>query len=233
MIKVQLAVTILLLLLLLLLLELCHYLDSSNFRSSYTETHREDMWHWLFDCLADAILLEYLHSLQFNFVAQLCSRDFLQGLFTPQPYALSNAQSRGGSPCGRQSSHWPLSHRTEDYTPHKHSMSCFAVFNSIYHHCFTKLQKPHSCKNQPFQMSYIWIFTKRDACTSQLQWQYAWLYTLLKVSHYKTNLWGFTDLDIEVFYWPLLSHLWVDHWGWHTNSIQCSCGIEPVIKTAC
>lgn len=54
------------------------------------------MWHWLFDCLADAILQEHLHSLQFNFVAQLCSRDFLLGLFTPQPHALSNAQSSGG-----------------------------------------------------------------------------------------------------------------------------------------
>ncbi len=54
------------------------------------------MWHWLFDCLADAILQEHLHSLQFNFVAQLCSRDFLPGLFTPQPHALSNPQSSGG-----------------------------------------------------------------------------------------------------------------------------------------
>lgn len=55
------------------------------------------MWHWLFDCLADAILKEQLHSLQFNFVAQLCSGDFQQGLFTPQPRALSNARASGGS----------------------------------------------------------------------------------------------------------------------------------------
>lgn len=71
---------------------------SSNFQSWPMEMHREDMWHWLFDCLADAILQEHLHSLQFKNVAQLCSTDFLLGLFTPQPHALSNAQCSGGLP---------------------------------------------------------------------------------------------------------------------------------------
>lgn len=61
------------------------------------------MWQWLFDCFADTILKEQLHFLQFNFVAQLCSRDFLQGLFTPEPHALSNAQDSSCSPTGRLS----------------------------------------------------------------------------------------------------------------------------------
>jgi len=49
---------------------------------------------WLF-----GILGEHLHSLQFSFLAQLCSRDFLPGLFThTQLQALSNTQSSGGPP---------------------------------------------------------------------------------------------------------------------------------------
>lgn len=41
----------------------------------------------------------------------------------------------------------------------------------------------------------------------------------------------FYNLDSEASYWPLLSRWWVGHWGWHTNSIQCSCGTEPRVKT--
>lgn len=78
-----------------------HYNYCCYFWSSLTTeaAPREDMWHWLFDCLADAILKEQLHSLQFLacFPAPLCTWDLLQCLFALQSHTLSNTQASGGS----------------------------------------------------------------------------------------------------------------------------------------
>lgn len=126
----------------------CSFLttDTAATRQPHRGAQGEDMWHWLFDCLVDAILQEYLHSLQFNIVAQLCSRDFLLGLFAPQPHALSNAQSSVALKFyGLRSTRWPLSHRTADCNPHvQWNASCFAVLNVIDYHCFTKVTSNHT-----------------------------------------------------------------------------------------
>lgn len=146
--------------------------EDPHFRGSPTEMHREDMWHWLFDCLASSenTYIPYSLTLLLNSAAGIFYLAYLHR--SPMPWATLSPRV-AFKPCGRRSSHWPLSHRTEHFTPHKHGMLCFALLNTIYHHCFRKLKELHFSTNQGFYINkYIWLTVKWDACTSELQWQY-------------------------------------------------------------
>lgn len=120
------------------------------------------MWHWLFDCLAVAILQEHLHSSQFNFVAQLCSKDFILGLFTPQPHALSNAQSSGGP-----QTLWPsvqsLTTFPQDCRLHPPPQTRNVMLSSVEFDLSSLL---HKITETAFSMSNTGIITKWTAHTA-------------------------------------------------------------------
>lgn len=106
-----------------------------------TQPHGDAQWgHWLFDCLANypprTLTFFTILTLLLNPAEWIFYKAYLY--HSPMPWAMLSPRV-AIKPCGRQSSHWPLSHRSEDYTSHKHAMSFFVVLNSIH----AELQRLH------------------------------------------------------------------------------------------